>query len=292
MRCKLCGSTLIKDKFTIKKFNPNFDIFECTECGFQFRDINDSEAFQYYNEDYYKGKAEYSYIDERKNEEACRIVWKERIRKLKKWDKSIENSVKNYLDTGCSFGGLMQVAQEAGYDSYGIEISNYAGSYAEKRFGKNKIFIGNCESINLPINYFSIVTMIEVIEHLNHPETALKNIFQSMRKGGVLLVQTADMAGLQALVNKENYHYYLPGHLSYFTRLNLKQLLEKTGFSKIKFIGGVEFGIIPKLLKSRNGFKIWMDYFQWIRIIFYHYLSKVNFFGFHLTSSMVMAAWK
>jgi SAM-dependent methyltransferase len=289
MRCKLCDSEKIKLKFRVDLFEKPFDIYECQDCRFQFQDLPEKEAYRFYHEDYYRGKADFSYLDERKNEKASRIVWKKRFEKLKSQDKS-EDSDKRFLDVGCSFGGLMQVGKEKGYDSYGVEVSEYSGQFARERFGASKVFLGNVENLLLPKDYFSMATLIEVLEHLFEPRKALENIFLSLKKGGVLLIQTADMAGLQAALGGKDYHYYLPGHLSYFNRKNLEKTLRKIGFSSVSFIGGVEFGLLPKLFKSSAGFKNLLSYRSWLRISFYHFLSKVNVFGLHLTSSMVMLA--
>lgn len=286
--CRLCGSRRVAKKFTIPRRADNhkaFDIFECAECAFQFRDIPERDAYKFYHEGYYKGKAAFAYLDERQNEPASRVVWKARMERLMRRDHA--RGGKCFLDVGCSFGGLMQVAKEQGYEPYGAEVSRYSGKYAQGRFGKDRVFIGNIEALKLPKDKFSIVTMIEVIEHLFRPTQALKNLYGSMKKGGVLLVQTADMSGLQAKMEKENYHYYLPGHLSCFTRANLVNELKKAGFKKVRVIGGVEFGLLPKLIKSRSGFKKMTDYLSWIRIAVYHLLSRMD-----LTSSMVVLAWK
>lgn len=290
--CRLCGNRNVRNKFAVpfaaslkSGRGKSFDIFECPDCGFQFRDLPEKDAYSFYHEGYYRGKAAFSYIDERQNEPASRVVWKARMKRLAKRDRS--GGKKYFLDVGCSFGGLMQVAKESGYEPFGAEVSRYSGDYAAGRFGRKNVFIGNIETLKLPKNRFSAVTMIEVIEHLFRPREALKNIHRSMRKGGVLLVQTADMAGLQAALGGKRYHYYLPGHLSYFTGKNISRLLKETGFSKVRVIAGVEFGLLPKLLKSRGGFKKMRDYLSWLRIAFYHILSKLR-----LTSSMVVLAWK
>lgn len=275
-------------KYTIPRRADNggsFDIYECGDCAFQFRDIPEKEAYKFYHEGYYRGKAVFSYIDERQNENASRVVWNARMRRIARYDRS--KGKKSFLDVGCSFGGLMQTAKEHGYEPYGAEVSKYSGNYAARRFGKDRVFIGNIEKLKLPKNAFSAVTLVEVIEHLFRPGPALRNLYGAMKKGGVLLVQTADLSGLQARLAKEHYHYYLPGHLSCFSRANLASELKKAGFRKVKIIGGVEFGLLPKLIKSRSGFKTGKDYLAWIRISLYHLLSRMN-----LTSSMVVLAWK
>lgn len=291
LKCILCKSDKIIEKFIIDRFKPHFKIFECRECGFQFRGSEKGRIDRYYNRDYYEGKAPYSYVDERKSEKAFRIVWRSRVKKWAKLEKT-KGKIKNFLDVGCSFGGLMQVAKEKGYQPYGAELSKYSGRYAEKRFGKKHIMIGNIEKLQLLGSFFSVVSLIEVVEHLSNPIKALQNIYRCLKKGGIAIIQTADMAGLQARFRGKKYHYYLPGHFSYFSARNLESLLRKIGFSKVRIFGGTEFGVLSKLMKSRYAFKSIWDYRHWIRIILYHYLSKVRIGNFHLTSSMVIICWK
>lgn len=290
MNCRLCDSTQIEYKFHAGKEGDRFPVYECRDCRFQFRDLDSREAASFYTEEYYTGRAQFSYLDERKMEEPSRAVWNRRIRLLKKMSRAAAGEP--FLDVGCSFGGLLACARDLGFDPYGMEISGYSADWAGKRFGSERVMIGNVEDYNLPEKGFAMVTMIEVAEHLSDPVKAFRNIHRSMRPGGVLLVQTADMDGLQAKMGGRDYHYYLPGHLSYFTRHNLRKALLLAGFNRTRFFGGVEFGLLPKLIKSRASFSAPADYFRWARISLYHLASKINLFGLRLTSSMVMAAWK
>lgn len=290
MNCPLCNSVKIRKKFTIDRFDPAFDVFECGECLFQFRDLSASEACSFYDEAYYTGGKQFTYIDERANEEACGIVWRARMKNLIKLDRS--GGAKKFLDVGCSFGGFMQTAAELGYEPYGVEVSEYSGGFARERFGADRVYIGNIEDLELPCETFSIVTLVEVIEHLCNPRKALENAARSIPHGGVVLVQTADMAGLQAVSEGADYHYYLPGHVSYFNRRNLETLMRDCGFSSVRFVPGVEFGLLPKLQKSRYSFRKAADYLQWAKISWYHLKSKIAVGRFHWTSSMVMLGWK
>jgi SAM-dependent methyltransferase len=291
MICRICGSENIGDKYRIVRFDPHFSIKECKRCGFLFQEIDVGKSNSFYGRGYYEGNSFYTYIDERKEEQACRAVWNKRFGKWSGWDRTGPPGG-DYLDIGCAFGGLMQVAMEHGYHPYGVEVSEYSGNYTKKRFGAASVFIGNIEEMELPGNKFSILSLIEVIEHLYDPKKALLKAYASMKKGGVIIIQTADMDGLQARLFGPGYNYFLPGHLSYFSRSNLSKLLESTGFLNIKFIGGVEFGLLPKLIKSGYGFKKWTDYFKWLKISIYHYISKITLGRLHLTSSMVLVAWK
>ncbi|AUJ49883.1 methyltransferase [Brachyspira hyodysenteriae] len=92
----------------------------------------------------------------------------------------------NLLDIGCSSGLLLEEAKSFGFDTYGIEISEYASNIAKKRIGSNRIHSGTLETSNFNKNFFNVITMIDVIEHVRNPIETLKyakNILDSTGGG-------------------------------------------------------------------------------------------------------------
>ena len=285
--CPLCKSGDIARLHEIGRFSPPFRVDRCESCEFIFMNPRFTERTvrALYSEDYYRGTAEYSYYDEREAERYARYVWDARLRVMGRYARG-----GNFLDVGAAFGGFMNAASTR-YSVYGIEPSEYSGGEAKKRYGE-RVHIGTLEDHPFESGSFSAITMIEVIEHLADPARALSECFRLLCDGGVLVVQTANMAGRQARSRGERYEYFMPGHLSYFTRKNLTGLLHKSGFSRVDAYLPVEFGLLPKLLKSRHTFKSIADYRSWIRIAWYHLKSSVHFGDFALTSSMVLYAVK
>jgi 2-polyprenyl-3-methyl-5-hydroxy-6-metoxy-1,4-benzoquinol methylase len=286
-KCPLCGKSDINRKYHISRYKLKFDVDICGGCGFMFMNplFTDNVIKEFYSEDYFKGRADYSYVDEREIKKYSRYVWDKRIKIIHKYVKS-----GNFLDVGCSFGGLLESAAEY-YTTYGIELSDYAFSHSKKLFGK-KIHHGTLNDHKFKNNFFSAITMIELIEHLSDPVLAVNKCYNLLRNDGVLVVQTANMNGEQAKDLGSNYEYFMPGHLSYFTAENLTMLLKAAGFRKIRIYYPVEFGLLPKLLKSRGSFKKFSDYKAWFRISSYHLKSKIHYGNFAMTSSMVIYAVK
>ncbi|HCL56546.1 MAG TPA: class I SAM-dependent methyltransferase [Spirochaetia bacterium] len=291
-RCNFCGSALCGQKYKIEHPYSHFDIYECPDCKLLFQNpLPDKKSLlKMYQEDYYTGSSSFSYEDERKAFPAYSKVWKKRVLKLKKNLKTQALKPK-ILDIGSSFGGLLENALGAGFDPYGIEISDYSRQYSETLLGKGKVF-PDLKEASFQDSFFDAVSMIEVIEHLDNPSESLEEVYRILKKGGVFLIQTANMEGLQAKKLKEKYHYFLPGHLYYFSRQNLREKLFKIGFQKIKFFHPVEFGLLPKLQKSKAGFHSCKDYWKWKNIISYHLKSLFHWNDFCLTSSMAVYAWK
>ncbi len=285
--CPICGSSDIKLKYAIDRYELKFRTDICGRCGFIFMNplFDDETVRSFYTEDYYSGRADYSYIDERNIKKYSAYVWDSRIRVIHRFIKS-----GNFLDVGCSFGGFLESAAKY-YTPYGIEMSEFSCEYAKSIFGSN-IHCGTLANHDFAQGSFSVVTMIELIEHLADPVSAVNECYRLLSRGGLLLMQTANMEGKQARDLGPDYEYFMPGHLSYFSRRNLLMLLKNTGFREIRVFQPVEFGLIPKLLKSRGSFKSFSDYKAWWRIASYHMKSRIHFGDFALTSSMVIYAFK
>lgn len=285
--CPLCGSSDITIKYSIDRYELKFRTDECCSCGFIFMNplFDDETVRSFYTEDYYSGRADYSYIDEREIKKYSAYVWDSRIKIIHRYIKS-----GNFLDVGCSFGGFLESAAKY-FTPYGIEMSEFSCSHAKEIFGSS-IHCGTLSDHRFRAESFSVITMVELIEHLADPASAVNECYRLLADRGLLLIQTANLDGKQAMDLGPDYEYFMPGHLSYFSRRNLVMLLKNSGFRKIRVFQPVEFGLLPKLLKSRGSFKSLSDYTAWWRIASYHMKSKVHFGDFALTSSMVIYAFK
>ncbi len=287
LSCPLCNHRGIRYLHTIRTYAPAFEVDTCTSCGFIFMNprFRAETVSGFYSEKYYSGRSEYSYHDERTAIKFFAYVWDRRIDIIRRYVKE-----GNLLDVGCSFGGFLNAASRF-FVPHGIEISPFAGRFAKELMGE-AIHIGTLEDHPFDHEYFSAITMIELLEHLPDPSAALRECHKLLQRGGLLVVQTANMAGLQAKILGRNYAYYMPGHLSYFTRKNLCAALKGAGFSKIRVYHPVEFGLVPKLKKSRADMSRPLDFLKWVRITAYHYAGKIHFRNLAATSSMVIYAFK
>ncbi|AKH76840.1 methionine biosynthesis protein MetW-like protein [Leptospira interrogans str. 2003000735] len=282
--CPCCQKKDWKFLYNSTFKNYNIPIYLCLNCGLQTQ-YPKPEPSKLYTEEYYSGKANFSYRDERQTEKFDRYVWKARISNIQKFKSNGE-----FLDVGCSFGGFLNCAKEAGFQVTGVEISHYSAEVARSR--GLKIYTGEFLDIDLPENFFDVITLVEVIEHLSYPEKVFEKLGKILKPGGLLLIQTANFEGWQAINAGADYHYYLPGHFYYYSESNLKKILDRFGFRDSITYLGVDFSIFAKLLKSRGSFKSWNEYWKWIRISVYHWKSKLKKQNRPLTSSMVLYGFK
>ena len=282
-RCPVCGGKPAP-LFTIDRFEAPFDILRCPDCGLQMQSVLPADPDGFYDEGYYTGRAEYTYKDERDRLPFERHVWNARLKNIAKF----VAPPADFLDVGCAFGGFVQAAEDFGFRGKGLDVSQFASETGRAR-GLD-LRTGALEPGVFPENSCDVVTMIEVFEHLADPRTACRALSEIIRPGGLCVIQTANFDGRQARQAGADYHYFLPGHLFYYSARNLQRLLEQFGFSTFHVYRPVDFGLLPKLLKSRGDFRSWRDYLRWIRIARYHWMGKIAHGDFALTSSMVLYA--
>lgn len=283
--CPVC-STQTKYLYTIKRFDPKFDIHRCPECKLQMQINNIKNPDKHYTKAYYTGQSEYSYRDERDQEKYDNYVHHARLKNISRFQKAPAE----FLDIGCAFGGLVSAACTFGYNAQGLDVSEYAAKSGRKR--GRKIKTGALQKDTYPANSFDIITMIEVIEHITNPAQYASYLQKILKPGGMLVVQTANFEAKQALKAGQTYHYYLPGHYHYYSLSNLKRLLAQYGFDRFQAFIPVDFGLIPKLKKSRGNFTSVLDYQKWFGIALYHWKGKFKWHAVPLTSSMVLYGFK
>lgn len=283
--CPICFER-VRFRYSIRRFTPAFEILRCPACHLEMQAVIPRNPVNLYDAEYYSGRAEYSYRDERSREQFDRYVWNARLKHIRKFIPPPAD----FCDVGCAFGGLVAAAQDAGYRARGLDISPYAVAAGRER-GLD-LRTGMLEPEALPSKSVDVLTMIEVFEHLPDPQSAMRALSAAVRPGGLVVIQTANFQGRQARRAGADYHYYLPGHFFYYSTHNLRLLFNRFGFNEIHFFRPVEFGLLPKLLKSRGDFQSVSDYLRWIRIAWYHYSGKLAWGDYSHTSSMVMYALK
>ena len=168
---------------------------------------------------------------------------------------------KTILDIGCGNGFLTNKLIDEGYDIYGIDASQTGIEIAQKQ-NKSRFFLQNIESQELPEELqnlnFNLVIATEVIEHLYHPGDFIKFckkiLLSNQPEGGELILSTPYHGFLKnlalSLTNHWDKHFTVSwdgGHIKFFSRYTLSNLLNKHDFKVIDFKG---CGRIPYLWKT------------------------------------------
>ncbi|BFM16497.1 hypothetical protein R50073_26800 [Maricurvus nonylphenolicus] len=218
MSCRACFQNNLITKFAV----DNHTIDECRSCGFaQVRYIPEQDVLDdLYSAGYFdQGK----YIDDY----AERKEYERRNAYLKN---SIDKGGR-LLDYGCALGSFVFRCSES-YESYGADLSREAISICRdtypdlaERFFELDRFDTGCD------NYFDVITMWDVIEHLNDPVGEIAKVRRLMAMDGKLIISTPNYASLWSKLFKARWAFMTPPeHLSFFTIDSIHKFLVLNGF--------------------------------------------------------------
>lgn len=137
------------------------------------------------------------------------------------------------LDIGAGSGIMVESALEMGYEAEGIEPSRWLQKQAVKR--SLPIHLGIFPMERLSKNY-DIITLVDVIEHINNPKQLLIDINKHLDENGIFIVITPDVDSLMAKFLKWKWWHFRVAHIGYFNKKTLARIAQDTGFEQVKAI--------------------------------------------------------
>lgn len=132
------------------------------------------------------------------------------------------------LDVGCYTGVFPLLAQQHGYEAYGVEPSEWAAGIASERL-PHKIHQGYLASAPFPPGSFDIVTSWDVIEHVTDPSKEIELMARALKPGGWLFLSTMASEALIVKLLGSHWPWYMPMHLFYFTPKTLSEFMHRAG---------------------------------------------------------------
>jgi glycosyltransferase involved in cell wall biosynthesis/SAM-dependent methyltransferase len=146
------------------------------------------------------------------------------IKKIKK-----EGSL---MDVGASYGVLMRVAEDYGYEVHGIEPSKPCCDYALERYGY--IIENDIIRKDSVCKKRDIIVLNHTLEHTENPVETLKVIRDMLNDDGIVYLSFPNFGCECAQSNKENWKYLMPeGHNYQFTLESITKVMLKAGFDLI-----------------------------------------------------------
>lgn len=237
----------------------NYKLYKCLNCNLVFVWPLPDNLENIYTKEYFIGTkdTDFGYTDYDKDKEPMKDIFLAYLQK-------IEGLVsgRNIFDVGAATGYFLDLAKSRGWKTTGIEISDYAVGIARGR--GHKVFRGRLPEIKIE-DKFNVVTMWDVLEHLDNPKEYLMAV-NKISNNGWLIINTINRDSFWARLLDRHWHLIIPPeHLFYYSPKNLKILLEHTGF-EIKEMEGTE-----KRFSLPYIFKI---LYHWQKLEVWHKLSK------------------
>lgn len=169
------------------------------------------------------------------------------------------SSAQRILDIGSGNGALANMLHSEGFYVSGVEYDIEGVKISQKLFPQINFYQAGVEDdpdkiLEAEREAFDCVVSTEVIEHLYSPHLLLSFAKSLLKPGGTLILSTPYHGYLKNLAvsifGKWDHHHnplWYGGHIKFFSRATLTQLLTEGGYEVIDFIGA---GRLPYLWKS------------------------------------------
>jgi 2-polyprenyl-3-methyl-5-hydroxy-6-metoxy-1,4-benzoquinol methylase len=158
---------------------------------------------------------------------------------------------RRFLDIGCATGMLVEEMKKRGWEARGVDVCRESAEFGMKERGID-IDIGTLEESRYPDGSFEAVHFSNLIEHVPDPRSFLSEVRRVLSPGGVAVMATPNIEGLQARIFRGKWRSAIPDHLTLFGMTTLRRMLEETGFLAEKTVtwGGLARGIAPAFIKK------------------------------------------
>lgn len=232
--CNLCVTGRSR---WLSKIN-GYSIVQCEGCGHVYvSELPDSERLRLlYDDEYYH--ADDQVRAEETHWKTCRegdaALFRHVLDKVSGFQAG-----GSLLDVGCSYGFLLLQAKERGYTPYGVELAEVPSAYCRNTLGFD-VFHGDLDQADYPDSMFSVVTMLNVLEHVPDVRRTLNEVYRLLVPGGVLALVVPNwvfgwpwVAANRHILRRDNLSLKLaifdvPRHLHMFSPKTLRCFLERS----------------------------------------------------------------
>lgn len=220
--CSLCGCTATKRLFE----KDTLKFVRCKRCGLVYLNPRPTiEAIKkFYNPGINRWTTLKDYIDRKLP------LFEDLLTKVEEVKKG-----RRILDVGCGIGLFLKLAKEKSWEIYGVDISTEDVKYAKEKYGL-EVYQGTIMDAVCPNEFFDVVTMWDVIEHLSYPLLHLEEIKRILKKDGILFILTGNIDSKEAKRKGAAWEFLSDGsHLILFSAKTLKKFLNLAGLKPIDF---------------------------------------------------------
>jgi dolichol-phosphate mannosyltransferase len=201
---------------TSKEHSSHGRIVRCLQCGLVF-DATHPEAEQVLK--YYSEVEDTGYL---KNIDSRKIMFEHNFSRIK----SLLPKSGKLLDVGSYCGVFLKIAENNGYDTLGVEPSEWAAQYSREKMGQEAI-AGTLKDVPPDKGNFDVITMWDVMEHLPHPMNEIALIKTRMKPNGIFAFATLNIDNWAPRFLKEKWPWFMDMHLYYFDKKSIGQMLKK-----------------------------------------------------------------
>jgi len=226
--CPLCGSGKFRFRFHDQFGGFHFLILECRKCGLLvtnprlkqriFNAISDVDSHQ---------------VD----------VCSRNLHKYKWLFNFLPpgSSHARLLDVGCCRGEFVGLALKQGYDAYGVDMVPVYVEYARNSIGERFALVDSDLSAaveKLDVTSFDIITLWDVIEHIDEPIEFGRNLAKLLRPGGSIFLRTPNRRG--QMIKRRLLHPFFGDRITYVAPIEHIQIFGPSNIRMLADLCGLE----------------------------------------------------
>lgn len=166
------------------------------------------------------------------------------IEKLNQYVPVKNGKGRKVLEIGCSIGAVSNILCSRGFDVWATDISSYAVKNAKKLTPKAHFLVVDIQKKIQIKEKFDIVICFEVVEHLERPEVGIKNMVETLKDGGKIVVSTP---------YPYSWNYHDPTHINLKTPDKWVRIMKKAGLKNVTYH---RFTLIPFFYRYNKNFQI------------------------------------
>ena len=231
MNCPACDSIKNRTLIPAKRLRAKADVLRCARCGTAFFE---KKAWETQPDYWTAGDQESIYAEEEIHLQRNRR-FQNRLRLLERY-----SPVGAMLDIGCGRGDFIACAANRGWSVRGLEPS--ATVRAVRQDLEKSIIRIAAENVSPTLGSFDVITIWDVIEHVERPAESIAKLARLLKPGGVMALETPNEEGLFKSIARLlagagwsgllDFVYYLPHRVS-FSAKGIRRLGERAGLSII-----------------------------------------------------------
>ncbi|MGH3661201.1 MAG: class I SAM-dependent methyltransferase [Micromonosporaceae bacterium] len=231
LACTLCDETRQQPLFRPRADNGKWEyrVVRCPGCGFMYRNPNvlPERLGDLYSGNYSKFlTGHYGSSRQRRYRLAMSSLG----------EIFQQGEGRRLLDFGCGAGLFLEVAEERGFECYGVDLSPDSIDQAKQRLRTEHVHYGDPMDVpEIAAGNFDVITMWSVLAHLPRPIDDISKLRSLLKPDGVLVILTVNAASMQIAINCDKWNGFTKNHLMFFSRETLPRLLSKAGFAGVGF---------------------------------------------------------
>jgi SAM-dependent methyltransferase len=138
------------------------------------------------------------------------------------------------LDVGCATGIFVGVAQKEGWETTGIDASEWMVACGRTRCPGATFQVGVLEEASLAPGGFDVITLWDVLEHVSSPLETVRRVGRWLAPGGWVFFSMPNAASMSSRLMGRHWPLLLREHLWYFSPNTIGALLSRAGFGLVE----------------------------------------------------------